>query len=192
MELVAGPLCEDSASRRKQLGDLRHSIEKGAVEVQIKLICAALLCHSGGPMSRDKGPCTKGACRFHGMVPNSIVEGAVPAESKFICAALQCLLGGPMSRDMGPRTKEACRFHATVPNKPLEVLVHSMVEGAVEAERKFFCAALQCHLGGPMSIRRLPPCSTALWRALPCSTPLRGLPPCSPSPCSRPPSATQA
>ena len=64
VELVAGPLCEDSASRRKQLGDLRHSIEKGAVEVQIKLICAALLCHSGGPMSRDKGPCTKGACSF--------------------------------------------------------------------------------------------------------------------------------
>ena len=52
VELVAGPLCEDSASRRKQLGDLRHSIEKGAVEVQIKLICAALLCHSGGPMAR--------------------------------------------------------------------------------------------------------------------------------------------
>ena len=64
VELVVGPLCEDSASRRKQLGDLRHSIEKGAVEVQIKLICAALLCHSGGPMSRDKGPCTKGACSF--------------------------------------------------------------------------------------------------------------------------------
>ena len=41
------PFCEDSARRRKQLVDLRHSIEKGAVEVQIKLICAALLCHSG-------------------------------------------------------------------------------------------------------------------------------------------------
>ena len=52
VELVVGPLGKDSARRRKQLVDLRHSIEKGAVEVQVKLICAALLCHSGGPMAR--------------------------------------------------------------------------------------------------------------------------------------------
>ena len=51
-ELVVGPRCEGSARRRKQLVDLRHSIKKGAVEVQIKLICAALLCHSGAPMAR--------------------------------------------------------------------------------------------------------------------------------------------
>jgi hypothetical protein len=51
-ELVVGPLCEDSARRRKQLVDSRHGIKKGAVEVQIKIICAALLCHSGAPMAR--------------------------------------------------------------------------------------------------------------------------------------------
>ena len=51
-DLVVGPLSEDTARRRKQLVDLRHSIEKGAVEVQVKLICAALLCHSGAPMAR--------------------------------------------------------------------------------------------------------------------------------------------
>ena len=96
MELVAGPLREDSASRRKQMEDLPHSNVKGAVGVEIKLICAALLCHLGGPMSRDKGPCTKGACRLHGMVPYSIMEGAVAAESKYICAALQCHVGGPL------------------------------------------------------------------------------------------------
>ena len=32
-ELVVGPLCEDSARRRKQLVDSRHGIKKGAVEV---------------------------------------------------------------------------------------------------------------------------------------------------------------
>ena len=52
VELVVGPLGKDSARRRKQLVDLRHSIEKGAVEVQVKLICAALLCHSGGSTAR--------------------------------------------------------------------------------------------------------------------------------------------
>ena len=80
----------------------------------------------------------------------------MPAESKYICAALQCLLGGPMSRDMGPRTKEARRLHGAVPNKPLEILVLSIVEGAVAAESKFICAALQCHLGGPMSREKGP------------------------------------
>ncbi len=30
-------------------------------------------------------------------------------------------------------------------------IFHSIVEGAVEAESKFICAALQCHLGSPMS-----------------------------------------
>ena len=51
-ELVVGPPCEDSARRRNQLVDSRHGIKKGAVEVQIKIICAALLCHSGAPMAR--------------------------------------------------------------------------------------------------------------------------------------------
>jgi hypothetical protein len=51
-EPVVGHLCEDSARRRKQPVDLRHGIKKGAVEVQIKLICAALLRHSGAPMAR--------------------------------------------------------------------------------------------------------------------------------------------
>ena len=32
--------------------DSRHGIKKGAVKVQIKIICAALLCHSGAPMAR--------------------------------------------------------------------------------------------------------------------------------------------
>ena len=73
------------------------------------------------------------------------------AEGKFICAALQCHLGGPMSSDKEPRTKEACMFHGMVQNKPLEDLLHSIVEGAVEAESNSICAALQCHLGGPMS-----------------------------------------
>ena len=41
--------------------------------------------------------------------------------------------------------------HGMVQNKPLEDLLHSIVEGAVEAESKSICAALQCHLGGPMS-----------------------------------------
>ena len=101
---------------------------------------------------------------FHGMVQNksldlfhSIVKGAVEAESKFICAALQCHLGGPMSSDKGPRTKEACMFHGMVQNKSLEDLFHSIVEGAVEAEEKFICAALQYHLGGPVSRDEGPP-----------------------------------
>ena len=56
-----------------------------------------------------------------------------------------------MSSDEGPRTKVACMFNAMVQNKLQEDLLHSIVKGAVEAESKFICAALQCHLGGPMS-----------------------------------------
>ena len=101
---------------------------------------------------------------FHGMVQNksledlfhSIVEGAVEAESKFICAALQRHLGGPMSRDKGPRTKEACMFHGRVQDKSLD-LFRSVVQGAVEAEEKIICAAMQYHLGGPMSRDEGPP-----------------------------------
>ncbi len=42
-------------------------------------------------------------------------------------------------------------FHGMVQNKPLEDLLHSIVEGAVEAKSKFICAALPGHLWGPMS-----------------------------------------
>ena len=48
-------------------------------------------------------------------------------------------------------------FHGMVQNKSLEYLVHSIVEGAVEAESKFICAALQYRLGGPMSRDEGPP-----------------------------------
>ena len=66
-------------------GCIFHSIVKGAVEAEIKFICAALQGHLGGPMSSDNGPRTKEACMFRGMVQNkslkalfhSIVEGAV-------------------------------------------------------------------------------------------------------------------
>ncbi len=62
-----------------------------------------------------------------------------------------------MSIDKGPRTKEACMFHGMVQNKSLEELLHNIVEGAMEAEVKFICAALQHQLGGPTSRDEGPP-----------------------------------
>ena len=61
-----------------------------------------------------------------------------------------------MSSDKGPRTKEACMFLGMVQNKSLD-LFHSIGKGAVEAEVKFICAALQHHMGGPMSRDEGPP-----------------------------------
>ncbi len=55
-----------------------------------------------------------------------------------------------MLRDEGLRTKAARMFHGMVQNKVQEDLVHSTVKGAVEAERKFLCAALKCDFQEPM------------------------------------------
>ena len=38
---------------------------------------AALQCHLGGPMSSDKGPRTKKAGKFHGMLQNKPLENSV-------------------------------------------------------------------------------------------------------------------
>ncbi len=48
-------------------------------------------------------------------------------------------------------------LHGMVQNKSLEDVFHSIVEGAVEAGVKFICAALQYHLGSPMSRDEGPP-----------------------------------
>ena len=74
------------------LEDLFHSIVEGAVEAEVKFICAALQCHLGGPMSRDKGPRTKEACMFHGMVQNKALEHLFRRS----CVALPTLHRGPL------------------------------------------------------------------------------------------------
>ncbi len=110
------------------------------MEAGSKFSCAALQCHLGGPMSSGKGPRTKKACKFHGMVQNkpledsvrSIAERAVETERNSVCAALQCHLGGPLTGDKGPRTMNACRLHDRVQDKSLNLL-RSVVQGAVKA-----------------------------------------------------------
>ncbi len=53
---------------------LSPSSVEGAAEAGSKFSCAALQCHLWGPMSRDKGPRTKEAGMFHGMVQNKPLE----------------------------------------------------------------------------------------------------------------------
>ncbi len=67
-------------------------------------------------------------------------------ERKFICVALPCALREPISRYAGLHTKVACMIYGMLQNKLQEDLVHSIVKGAVEAERKFICEALPCDL----------------------------------------------
>ena len=66
---------------------------------------------------------------------HSIVKGAVEVERKFNCGALPCALREQISRDEGLHTKVACKIYGILQNK-LQDLVHNIVRGAVEAERK--------------------------------------------------------
>jgi ribonucleoside-diphosphate reductase subunit M2 len=53
-----------------------------------------------------------------------------------------------ISRDEGLHTEFACMIYGMLQNKLPEDLVHSIVKGAVDAERKFICEALPCDLIG--------------------------------------------
>ena len=108
--------------------DLLHSIVMRAVEAESKSICAALRCHWGGPMARDKGPRTKKACMLCGRLLYKPLEDLV--HSIVVCT---------------------CRFYVMVQSKLKEDLPHSIVMRAEEAESKGICAALRYHLGGPLS-----------------------------------------
>ncbi len=59
-------------------------------------------------------------------------------------AKLSCDLGEPISRDEGLHTKIACMIYGVLQNKVPEELVHSIMKGAVEAERKVICETLPC------------------------------------------------
>ena len=53
-----------------------------------------------------------------------------------------------IARDEGLHTEFACMLYGMLQNKLPEDLVHSIVKGAVDAERKFICEALPCDLIG--------------------------------------------
>ena len=57
--------------------DLVHSIVKGTVEAERKLICEALPCDLREPISRDEGLHTKVACMIYGMLQNKLQEELV-------------------------------------------------------------------------------------------------------------------
>ena len=81
---------------------------------------------------------------------HSIVKGAVEAARQFISEALPCDLREPIVRDEGLHTEVAGMIHGMVQNKLPEHLGHSIVKGAVEAERKYICEALPCDLREPI------------------------------------------
>merc|ERR1711959_548174 len=53
-----------------------------------------------------------------------------------------------ISRDEGLHTEFACLLYGMLQNPLPEDVVHSIVQGAVEAERRFICEALSCDLIG--------------------------------------------
>merc|ERR1711865_1156333 len=53
-----------------------------------------------------------------------------------------------ISRDEGLHTEFACLIYSMLQNKLPEDVIHDMVRGAVQAERKFICEALPCDLIG--------------------------------------------
>jgi ribonucleoside-diphosphate reductase subunit M2 len=53
-----------------------------------------------------------------------------------------------ISRDEGLHAEFACLVYGMLQNKLPDYIVHDMVRGAVEAERKFICEALPCDLIG--------------------------------------------
>merc|ERR1712232_563201 len=53
-----------------------------------------------------------------------------------------------ISRDEGLHTEFACLLYTMLQNKLPDEVVHSLIRGAVDAERKFICDALSCDLIG--------------------------------------------
>jgi ribonucleotide reductase beta subunit family protein with ferritin-like domain len=53
-----------------------------------------------------------------------------------------------ISRDEGLHTEFACLLYGMLQNKLPEEVVHSIIQGAVEVERRFICEALSCDLIG--------------------------------------------
>merc|ERR1712193_508564 len=53
-----------------------------------------------------------------------------------------------ISRDEGLHTDFACLLYTMLQNKLPDEVVHSLIRGAVDAERKFICDALSCDLIG--------------------------------------------
>ncbi|CAE7241932.1 unnamed protein product, partial [Symbiodinium microadriaticum] len=53
-----------------------------------------------------------------------------------------------ISRDEGLHADFACLLYQMLQNKLPEEIVHDIIRGAVEVERKFICDALSCDLVG--------------------------------------------
>merc|ERR1712127_894196 len=53
-----------------------------------------------------------------------------------------------ISRDEGLHTEFACLIYGMLQNRLPEDIVHGIVRGAVDAERRFICEALSCDLVG--------------------------------------------
>merc|ERR1712195_258321 len=53
-----------------------------------------------------------------------------------------------ISRDEGLHTEFACLLYTMLQNKLPDEVVHGLIRGAVNAERKFICDALSCDLIG--------------------------------------------